>query len=72
MIDELKFKNCVSLKRKTTSKLSVGITYKQIKFIIHTGYFDANNIFSHLFIQNIKHKPNMVQNLSRKINIALK
>ena len=41
------------------------------KFIIHLYYFDANNIFSHLFIQNLKHKPNMFQEL-KKINIALK
>ena len=70
-IDELKFKNCVRLKRNTTSKLFVGITYKKIKFIIHPEYFDSNNIFSPPFIQNLKHKPNMVQYLSRQIKIAL-
>ena len=41
------------------------------EFIIHPEYFDANNIFSNTFIQNIKHKPKMVQDLSRKIKIAL-
>ena len=45
---------------------------QKIKFIIHSEYFDANNIFLHLFIYNLKHKPNMVQDLSRKMNIALK
>ena len=69
LIDELNFKNCVRLKRKTTRKLFVGITYKKRKFIIHTEYFNANNIFSHPFIQNLKHKPNMVQDLSRKMKI---
>ena len=71
-IDELNFQNCVSLRRKTTSKLSLLITYKKRKFIIHPEYFDANNIFSHPFIQNLKHKPNMVQYLSRQMKISLK
>ena len=34
-IYKLNFKDCMSLKRKTTSKLFVGITYKKRKFIIH-------------------------------------
>ena len=42
------------------------------KFIIHPEYFYVNNIFLRQFIQNIKHKSNMVQNLSRQMNIALK
>ena len=62
-IDELNFKNCMHLKIKTKIKLFVGITYKKRKFIIHPEYFDANNIFSHTFIQNLEHKPNMVQDL---------
>ena len=48
-------------KIKTTSKLFGGIIYKKRKLIIHPEYFYANNIFSHLFIQNLKYKPNMVQ-----------
>ena len=72
LIDELNFKNCVHLRRNTTSKLFVGITYKKIKCIIHPEYFDTNNIFSHLFIQNLKHIPNMVWYMSRQMNIALK
>ena len=60
LIYELRFKIFMRLKRKTTSKLFVGITYKKRKFIIHPEYFDANNIFSHPFIQNLKYKPNMV------------
>ena len=39
-------------------------------FIIDPKYFDANDILSHPFIQNLKHKPNMVQDLSRKNKIA--
>ena len=60
------------LNRKTISKLFVGITYKKRKFMIHPEFFDANNIFSHPFINNLKHKPNMVQYLSRQIKMALK
>ena len=71
MIDELNSKNCVRLKRKTTSKFFVVITHKISKFIVHPGYLDANNIFSHLFIENLKHKPNMVQELSRHMKISL-
>ena len=71
LIDELNFKNCVGLKINTASKLSVGITKKKIKFIIHPGFFYANNIFSHIYIQNLKHKPNMVQYLSRKMKLSL-
>ena len=62
-IDKLNFKNSVHLKRKTTSKLFVGFTYKNRKFNILPAFFDASNIFSHPFIQNLKHKPNMVQEL---------
>ena len=43
-----------------------------MKFIIHPKYFDASNIFSRPFIKNIKHKPNMAQDLSRQMNISLK
>ena len=71
LIDELSFKNCMRLKRKTTRKLFVGITYQKRKFIIHPEYFDPNNIFSHPFIQNLKNKPIIVHDLSRQMNIAL-
>ena len=70
-IDELNFKDCVCLRIKTTSKFFVGFISKNRKFIIHTECFGANNIFSHPFIHNIKHKPNMVQDLSIKINLAI-
>ena len=70
LIDELNFKNYVRLKRKTTSKFIVVITPPK-KFIINPELFDANNIFSHKFIQNLKHKPNMVQYLSRQMKISV-
>ena len=59
-------------KRKTTRKFFVGITVKGIKFIIHAEYFDANNIFSHPFLQNIKHIPKVVQYLSNPMKKALR
>ena len=55
------------LKINTTSKFFVSMTYKKIRFIIHPEYFDANNIFSHPCIHNLKHKPNIVQHLSRQM-----
>ena len=42
------------------------------KFIIHPECFDSNNIFSHLFIQNINHKLILVHDLSIQMKISLK
>ena len=42
------------------------------KSMIHPEYFDASNIFSNPFIKNLKHNPNMVQDLSRQMKIVLK
>ena len=69
-IDELNLKNRMRLKRRTTSKFIVGITYKKIT--IHQEYFDAKNIFSHSFIHNLKHKPKIFQDLSIQMKISLK
>ena len=63
LVDELNSKNCMCLKINTTSKLFFGITYKKRNIIIHPETFDANNIFSRPLIQNLKHKPNMYQDL---------
>ena len=60
LTDEINFKNCIRLRRKTESKFFAGIIYKKREFIIYPEYFDTNNIFSHPFIQNLKHKPNVV------------
>ena len=59
-------------KIKTTRNCFVDITDKKRQLIIHAEYFDANNIFSHPFIQNLKRKPNMIHDMSRKIKISLK
>ena len=72
LINELKFKNCMHSKRKRTIKFFVGIIFKGRKFIAHAEYFDANNIFSHQFLQNLKHRPNVVQDLSTPMKKALK
>ena len=45
--------------------------YYKKRFFIRPNFFDANNIFSHPFIHNIKNKPNMVQDVSRQIKISL-
>ena len=58
--------------RNTTSKFFVGISFKGRKFIIRVEYFDAKNIFSHLFLLILKHIPKVVQYLSTPIKKALK
>ena len=72
LIDWRNFKYCVCLKRKTPIKFFVGITKKKVKVFIHPQFSDANNIFSHPFIHNLKHKPNVVQDLSRQMKISQK
>ena len=49
LIDELNFKKCMHLKRKTTSKLFVSI---KKTFMIHPKYFDAK-IYSHIHLFRI-------------------
>ena len=63
LMDKLIFKDCMRFKKNTSRKF-FGITAKGRKFIIHAGYFDANSIFSHWFLHNLKHRPNVVQDLS--------
>ena len=70
-IDELHFKNCMRSKINTTGKFFVGNTVNGEKFIIHAEYFDSKNVFSHPFIHNTKHRPNVVQDLSKPMKKAL-
>ena len=70
LIYELNFKSCMRVKRKTKAS-SLLVLHKE-KFNIYPEYSDANNIFSHKFIQNLKHKPNIVQGLSRQMKKSLK
>ena len=71
-IYELNFKNCMRFKRKTTSTICFGITFKGRKFTINAEYLDANNIFSHQFLHNLKHRPNIIQDLSKPTKKAFK
>ena len=50
LIDELNFSNFMHLKRIQISKLFVGITVKQRKFIIHPEFMVTNHIIADQFI----------------------
>ena len=52
LIDESNLKNCIRLKRKTTRKLFVGVTYKKRKFIIHPELL-MPTIYSHIHLFRI-------------------
>ena len=67
LIDELNFKKCMQLKRIQKSKFFVGITDKQINFIIHTESMVANQKITDQFIQNLKSNPNNVHDLTGEI-----
>ena len=61
----------LSVFKEKESKKVVCWYYIQKKFIIHPGFFYVNKIISDPFIQNLKHNPNMVHDLSRKMKISL-
>ena len=54
LIDELNFKKCMQLKIILKSKIFVGSTNKQIKYIIHPEFMVANQEITDQFIQNLK------------------
>ena len=64
LIDELNFKKCMQLKISLKRKFFVGITNKQIKYIIHPDFMVANQEITDQFIQNLKSNPNKVHNLT--------
>ena len=64
LIDELNFKKGTQLKRSPKSKFFVGITNKQMKYIINPDYMVANQEITDQFIQNIKNNPNKVHDLT--------
>ena len=72
LIDELNFTNYMHLYRIQKSKFFVGITVRQIKFIIHPEFMVANNIIADKFIQNIKSDPNKVHDLTSEMKRSLK
>ena len=72
LIDELNFKKCMQLKRLLKSKLFVGITNKQRKYIIHPDFMVANQEITDQFIQNLKSNPNKVHDLTGEMKKSLK
>ena len=72
LIDELNFTKCIQLKRIQKSKLFVGITDKQRKFIIHPEFMVANHKIADQFIQSIKSNPNKVNDLTGEMKRSLK
>ena len=72
LVDELNLTNCMHLKRIKISKFFVGITVKQIKFIIHPKFMVAKHIIAYKFIQNLKSNPNKVHDLQNEMKRSLK
>ena len=72
LIDELNFKKCMQLKRILKRNFFVGITDKQIKFIIHPEFMVANQKITDQFIQNLKINPNKVHDLPIEMKRLLK
>ena len=63
-IDELNFTKCMQLETIKKSKFFVGITDKQIKFIIHPEFMVANHKITDQFIHNFKSNLNKVHELT--------
>ena len=72
LIDALNFTKCMQLKRIKKNKVFVGITVKQIKFIIQPEFMVANHKIADQFIQNLKSNPNKVHDLPSEMKISLK
>ena len=72
LIDELNFKKCMQLKRSPKIKFFVGITNKQIKYIIHPDFMVANQEITDQFTQNIKINPNKVHDLTGEMKKSFK
>ena len=64
LIDELKFKKCMQLKRSLKSEFFVGITNKQKIYIIHPDFMVVNQEITDQLIQNLKSNPNKVHDLT--------
>ena len=54
----------MQLKILLKSKFFVGITNKQIKYIINPDFIISNQEITDKFIQNLKHNPNKVHELT--------
>ena len=53
------------------SNLFVGITNKQIKYIIHPNFMVASQEITDQFIQNLKRNPNRVHDLTGEMKKSL-
>ena len=62
----------MQLNRIQKSKLFVGITDKQKKFIIHPEFMVTNQNITDQFIQNVKSKPKKVHYLTGEMKRSLK
>ena len=71
LIDELNFTNRMHLRRIQKSKLFVGITVKQRRFIINPEFMVANHIIADQFIQNLKINSNKVHDLPSEMKRSL-
>ena len=60
------------LKRSMRSKFFVGITNKQIKYIIHPDFMVDNEKITGQFIQNLKRTPNKVHHLTGAMKKSFK
>ena len=70
LIDELNFNKCMQLKILLKSEFFVGITNKQIKYIIHPDFMVANQKITDQFIHNPKSNPNKVHDLKGEMKIS--
>ena len=62
----------MQLKRSLKSKLFVGNTNKQRKYIIHTDFMVDNKEITDQFIQNLKSSPNKVHDLTGEMKKSFK
>ena len=54
LINELKFKKCMHLKRSIKRKFFIGLTNKQRKYIIYLNFMVENAEITDQFIHNLK------------------
>ena len=62
----------MQLKILLKSKFFIGITNKQIKYIIHPDFMVANQEITDQFIQNLNNNPNKVHDLTGEMKKSLK
>ena len=68
----IKLKKLLVFKEKENNQVICRYYIPKKKVYYSSWFFNANNIISDPFIQNLKRKPNMVHDLSRQMKISLK